>query len=71
MQDGLGLSANEDEGTFGSLEEGLIATVKQRTQSTSYKELQHESWDIVFKAQSEAVAVQMARKAMVFCRRFD
>ncbi|KAF9362291.1 hypothetical protein BGX34_006475 [Mortierella sp. NVP85] len=71
MQDGLGLSANEDEGTFGSLEEGLIATVKQRTQSTSYKELQHESWDIEFKAQSEAVAVQMARKAVVICRRFD
>ncbi|KAF9993600.1 hypothetical protein BGZ65_010846, partial [Modicella reniformis] len=56
MQDGLGLASNGDDGSFGSLEGGLIVTTKQDTQSTLSKGSLYDTWDVMFKAQLEVMA---------------
>lgn len=68
MKDGLGLSCGEDGMTFGSLGEGLIATTQKGVQPTFHRK---DSWDMVFKAQSDTLAIQAARKAMALCQRFQ
>ncbi|KAF8979681.1 hypothetical protein BGZ46_005141 [Entomortierella lignicola] len=68
-QDGLLLSLSDENTTFGSMEEDLI--VKIVPSAHSLISGKHEnSLDVLFRAKTEALAVEYAKKAALLCSRF-
>ncbi|KAF9198425.1 hypothetical protein BGZ49_000753 [Haplosporangium sp. Z 27] len=68
-QDGLSLSLSDENMTFGSMEEDLI--VKIVPSAHSLINGKHEnSLDVLFRAKTEALAVEYAKKAALLCSRF-
>ncbi|KAF9916279.1 hypothetical protein BX616_004147 [Lobosporangium transversale] len=69
LQDGLRLSHGVDSLSFGSLEEGVIALIYPRSGMVKLN-TDHTSWNVIFKARTEALAINYARRTVLLCSRF-